>query len=164
MNTQAKLINLKNLYETFKEEFFALTHETQTERITSKVTPILLRMAKIVVENGNTIKDFHKGENPATITLTNIFQFSSSVARNLTLYVNQDHQLVIDMFLQRKTIKLNYGATLFFLDSITLRGDSSKETFKAVELGTMDISLLFAFNELYNALFNELSNAPLRRG
>nr|DAS11454.1 MAG TPA: hypothetical protein [Caudoviricetes sp.] len=165
MNVQDKLTKLKNLYETYKEEFFTITDERPANRTTSSVTPTLLRMARIIVENGKSLKDFEKGENPATITLTDILQFSSSGAGKLMLYINRGNLLSVEMSLQRETIKLNDGVTLFFLESITLKENSKKvEELKVIELCTMDIALSYAFNELYNALFNELPNAPLRRG
>lgn len=81
------------------------------------------------------------------------------------LYINRGNLLSVEMSLQRETINLNDGVTLFFLESITLKENSKKlEELKVIELCTMDIALLYAFNELYNALFNELPNAPLRRG
>lgn len=165
MTVQDKLTKLKNLYETYKEEFFSITDEHLTSRNTSSVTPTLLRMARIIVENGKSISDFQKGENPATITLTNILQFSSSGAGKLMLYINRGNLLSVEMSLQRATIKLNDGVTLFFLESITLKENSKKlEELKVTELCAMVIALLYALNELYNALFNELPAAPLRRG
>lgn len=165
MTVQDKLTTLKNLYETYKEEFFTISNERTTNRTTSSVTPTLLRMARIIVENGKAIKDFHKGQHPATITLTDIFQFSSSGEGKLLLYINRGSLLSVEMSLQRETIKLNDGVTLFFLESITLKENSKKlEELKVTELCIMDIALLYAFNELYNALFNELPAAPLRRG
>lgn len=152
-----KLANLKTIYETYKEEFFDITQESVSDRITSNVTPTLLRMAKIVVENGKSIKDFYRAQCPTTITLTNNdFQFSSSAVSKVELYINQTNPVFIEMCLKRKTIKLNNGATLFFLNSVGLKADSNKQSFNILELGTMDIALLYAFNELYNALFDEV--------
>lgn len=160
-----KLANLRTIYETYKEEFFDITQESVSDRITSNVTPTLLRMAKIIVENGKTLKDFEKCQNPATITLTDILQFSSAGAGKLMLYINRGILLSVEMSLQRETIKLNDGVTLFFLESITLKENSKKvEELKVLELCTMDIALFYAFNELYIALFNELPAAPLRQG
>lgn len=165
MTVQDKLTKLKNLYETYKEEFFTITDERPTNRTTSSVTPTLLRMARIIVENGKSLKDFEKGQKPATITLTDILQFSSSGAGKLMLYINRGNLLSVEMLLQREPIKLNDGATLFFLESITLKENSKKlEELKVLELCIMVIALLYAFNELYNALFNELPAAPLHRG
>lgn len=81
------------------------------------------------------------------------------------LYINRGSLLSVEMSLQRETIKLNDGVTLFFLESITLKENSKKvEELKVTELCAMDIALLYALNELYNALFNELPAAPLCRG
>lgn len=55
MTVQDKLTKLKNLYETYKEEFFTITDEHLTSRNISSVTPTLLRMARIIVENGKSL-------------------------------------------------------------------------------------------------------------
>ena len=70
MTVQDKLTKIKNLYETYKEEFFTITDEHLTSRNTSSVTPTptptllrmarMARMARIIVENGKSLSLFKK--------------------------------------------------------------------------------------------------------